>query len=47
MCLSGLIELGLRPHPLTEEVLIGMFEIVEKYKNNIQPHKIFKGIKWE
>ena len=33
---TGLIELGLRPHSLTEEVLIGMFEIVE-----------FKGIKWE
>ncbi|RLC81479.1 MAG: NAD-dependent dehydratase, partial [Chloroflexi bacterium] len=32
---TGLIELGLKPHYLTEEALVGMFEIVEKYKNNI------------
>jgi len=43
---TGLIELGLKPHPLTEEVLIGMFEIVEKYKDNINPTCIFRGIKW-
>ena len=43
---TGLIELGLKPHPLTEEVLIGMFEIVAKYKDNINPTCIFRGIKW-
>ena len=43
---TGLIEIGLKPHPLTEEVLIGMFEIVEKYKDNINPTCIFRGIKW-
>ena len=43
---TGLIELGLKPHHLTEEILIGMFKIVEKYKENIHPHKIFRGIKW-
>lgn len=43
---TGLIELGLKPHPLTEEGLIGMFEIVEKYKDNINPTCIFRGIKW-
>jgi len=41
-----LIELGLKPHYLTEEVLIGMFKVVEKCKSNIQTHKIFSGIKW-
>ena len=44
---TGLIELGLKPHYLTEEVLIGMFKVVEKYKGNIQTHKIFRGVKWE
>ena len=43
---TGLIELGLKPHYLTEEALVGMFEIVEKYKDNINPTCIFRGIKW-
>ncbi|MDL1957446.1 MAG: NAD-dependent epimerase/dehydratase family protein [Candidatus Desulfofervidus auxilii] len=43
---TGLLELGLKPHYLTDEVLIGMFKVVEKYKDNIKIHKIFKGIKW-
>ncbi len=43
---TGLLELGLQPHYLTDEVLEGMFKIVEKYKDNIKTHKIFKGIKW-
>ena len=42
----SLIELGLKPHYLTEEVLIGIFKVVEKCKSNIQTHKIFSGIKW-
>jgi hypothetical protein len=32
--------------PLTDEVLAGMFEIVERFKDNICEHKIFRGIKW-
>jgi len=44
---TGLLELGLKPHYLTDEVLEKMFKIVEKYKNNIKIHTIFKGIKWE
>lgn len=43
---TGLIELGLQPHYLTEEVLEEMFREVEKYKDNIRKDKIFKGIKW-
>jgi len=43
---TGLLELGLKPHYLTDEVLEGMFKIVEKYKDNIKIHKIFRGIKW-
>jgi UDP-sulfoquinovose synthase len=43
---TGLLELGLRPHYLTDEILHGMFNLVEKYKNNIHKHKIFRGVKW-
>ncbi|NPA53487.1 MAG: NAD-dependent epimerase/dehydratase family protein, partial [Aquificae bacterium] len=43
---TGLLELGLKPHYLTDEVLEGMFKIVEKYKDNIKTHRIFRGIKW-
>ena len=43
---SGLKNLGLSPHYLTDEVLHRMFEVVEKYKENIQEHKIFRGVRW-
>jgi UDP-sulfoquinovose synthase len=43
---TGLKELGLKPHYLTDEVLTEMFKIVEQYKSNIKIHKIFRGIKW-
>jgi UDP-sulfoquinovose synthase len=43
---TGLLELGLKPHYLTDEVLEGMFKIVEKYKDNIKTHRIFRGVKW-
>ncbi|MEA1901317.1 MAG: NAD-dependent epimerase/dehydratase family protein [Thermodesulfobacteriota bacterium] len=44
---TSLKDLGLSPHYLTDEVLHGMFEVVEKYKNNIQEHKIFTGVQWK
>ena len=43
---SGFVELGLHPHYLTDELLVSMFKTVEKYKDNISRHKIFRGIKW-
>jgi UDP-sulfoquinovose synthase len=43
---TGLKDLGLQPHPLTDEVLHGMFEVVERHKDNIHEHKIFRGVKW-
>jgi UDP-sulfoquinovose synthase len=42
----GLVEIGVTPHYLTDEVLHGMFAVVEKYRGNIRPEVIFKGIKW-
>lgn len=43
---QGLIDIGVKPHYLTEEVMTGMFKIVEQFKNNIRKDVIFKGVKW-
>ncbi len=43
---TGLKDLGLQPHLLTDEVMAGMFERVIKFKENIDRGKIFSGIKW-
>jgi UDP-sulfoquinovose synthase len=43
---QGLIEIGVKPHYLTDDVLIDMIEAVDKYKKNIRSDIIFKGVKW-
>jgi UDP-sulfoquinovose synthase len=43
---TGLLELGLKPHYLTDDVLAQMIEIGLRYKGNIKEHAIFRGIKW-
>ena len=43
---QGLIDLGVQPHYLTDEVMAGMFQVVGKFKENIRKDVIFKGIKW-
>jgi len=43
---QGLLDLGVSPHYLTEEVLHGMFSVVEEHKASIRNDVIFKGIKW-
>lgn len=44
---TGLIEMGLKPNFLTDEVLIEMLNFVIKHKQNIKEHKIFRGTKWD
>lgn len=44
---SGLLELGLNPHCLTEEVLMGMLEMVLKNKDDIDMNKIMPRVKWK
>jgi UDP-sulfoquinovose synthase len=44
---TGLLELGLKPHFLTQDVLIEMMNFVKKHKQNIAEHKIFRGTKWD
>jgi len=43
---TGLLDLGLKPNFLTDEVLAEMLEYAMKHKSNIQEHKIFRGTKW-
>ena len=43
---QGLIELGVEPHYLTDEVLEIMFHVAKKFKDNIRKDVIFRGIKW-
>ena len=44
---TGLVELGLEPHYLTDQVLEKFFEITSKYKDRINKDAFFKGIKWK
>ena len=43
---QGLRNLGAEPQKLTDEVLHGIFETVEKYIANVRYDVIFRGIKW-
>jgi len=43
---SGLLELGLQPHLMTEEVLAAMMEIIIPFKANIDPNKILPRVRW-
>ena len=43
---TGLLELGLKPHYLTDEVLEQMFRIVERYRDRINEKAILRNIKW-
>ena len=42
----GLLDLGVKPHYLTDEIMEEMFRVVEKYKDGIRKDVIFRGIKW-
>ena len=44
---TGLLELGLKPHYLTDEVIAHMLETVIEYKNKINETIIFKGVRWD
>jgi len=44
---SGLLDLGLKPHYLTDDIIEGFFITIEKYKDRINKAAIFQGIKWK
>jgi UDP-sulfoquinovose synthase len=43
---TGLLELGLEPNYLTDEVLAQMIDYVLRYKANIRNEQIFRQVKW-
>lgn len=43
---SGLMELGLQPHYMTQEVLVSLLEQVMRYKEYIDTHKIMPRVRW-
>jgi UDP-sulfoquinovose synthase len=44
---TGLIELGLEPHPLTDEVLAEMIEAIIPHRENIRTDQFIRGVKWD
>ena len=43
---TGLTQLGLKPHYLTEEVLAQMMEFVVRHKKNIKQDNIYRKVNW-
>ena len=43
---QGLVDIGVEPHYLTDEVVNSIFKIVEHHSKNIRKDVIFRGIKW-
>jgi UDP-sulfoquinovose synthase len=43
---TGLLELGLEPHLLTDERLDAIFATVLRYRDLIDPRRIFRGVSW-
>jgi UDP-sulfoquinovose synthase len=44
---TGLLSLGLQPHYLTEEVMVGMLQVVARYKDNIDKALAYPEVKWQ
>ncbi len=44
---TGLLELGLEPHYLTNDVLADMFQVVRHYKDRINRGAFFRGVSWK
>ena len=44
---SGLLDLGLKPHFMTPEVLQSMLKVVTKYRHAIDKDKILPRVKWK
>ncbi len=43
---TGLVELGLKPHPLTDDVVAGMIRTVQRFQDRIDPSKFLRGVQW-
>ena len=43
---QGLKNMGVTPHYLTEDVMVSLFQVVERYKSNIRNDVIFNNLQW-
>ena len=43
---TGLLELGLKPHYLTTEVLVDMLKRIMAYKDRIAPERVMPRVSW-
>jgi UDP-sulfoquinovose synthase len=43
---TGLLELGLKPHYMTDDVLVGMMQTVMRYRDRIDPSKFVRSVRW-
>ena len=43
---TGLLELGLEPNYLTDDVLAQIMKFVLKHKDNIKKDQIYRNVKW-
>jgi len=43
---QGLVDIGVEPHYLTDEVLADMFKTVERHRDAIRKDVIFRGVSW-
>ena len=44
---TGLLDLGLKPHLLTDESLAGMIGYVQRHANRIRPQYILPQVRWK
>ncbi|KAA9005057.1 NAD-dependent epimerase/dehydratase family protein [Histidinibacterium aquaticum] len=44
---TGLIDLGLQPNKLTDQVMDDMMKITMRYRDHISNDRIFRGVKWK
>lgn len=44
---TGLLDLGLKPHYLTDEILESFFTVTDKYKDRINRSAFLRGISWK
>ena len=45
-CHTGLMDLGLKPHYMTDDVIAAMLEHVQKYRSSIDVDKILPRVRW-
>lgn len=43
---QGLIDIGVKPHYLTPDVISGMFELVAQHRDSIRKDVILRGVRW-